>query len=44
MRSIKSKITLIISLVCILSLVLSSLITYSISYNSIVKESMAVNA
>ncbi|AWI04342.1 methyl-accepting chemotaxis protein [Clostridium drakei] len=39
MKSIKSKITLIISLVCILSLLISSLITYSISYNSIMKES-----
>ncbi|WPC39365.1 methyl-accepting chemotaxis protein [Clostridium sp. JS66] len=39
MKSIKSKITLVISLVCIFSLLLSSIITYSISYNSIMKES-----
>ncbi len=39
MKSIKSKITLVISLVCIFSLLLSSVITYSISYNSIMKES-----
>lgn len=39
MKSIKSKIALVISLVCILSLLLSSIITYSISYNSIMKES-----
>ncbi|NMM63149.1 methyl-accepting chemotaxis protein [Clostridium sp. P21] len=39
MKSIKSKITLVISLVCVLSLLLSSIVTYSISYNSIMKES-----
>lgn len=39
MRSIKSKITLVICLVCTLSLLLSSAVTYYISYNSITKES-----
>ncbi|WP_234122885.1 methyl-accepting chemotaxis protein [Clostridium hydrogenum] len=39
MRSIKSKITLVICLVCALGLILSSAVTYYISYNSITQES-----
>lgn len=39
MKSIKTKITLVICLICALSLLLSSAVTYYISYNSIIKES-----
>lgn len=39
MKSIKSKITLVICLVCALGLISSSVVTYYISYNSITKES-----
>lgn len=39
MKSIKSKITLITCLLCVLSLIVSFAITYTISYNSLINES-----
>ena len=39
MKSIKQKIILVISVTCVLSLIVSSAVTYSISYNAVMKQS-----